>query len=49
MFIFLLCGVFFRCCSVAVLCLTLCHRMVCSLPGILVLHYLAEFAQTHVH
>ena len=50
MFIFLLlCGVFFHCCSVALLCLTLCHRMDCSMPGILTLRYLAEFAQTHVH
>ena len=33
------------CCSVAKLCLTLC----CSKPGFPVLHYLPEFAHTHVH
>ena len=37
------------CCSVAKLCLTLCNPMDCSMPGFLVLHYLPEFAQTHVH
>ena len=37
------------CCSVAKLCLTLCDLMECSTPGFLVLHYLLEFAQTHVH
>ena len=29
--------------------LTLCNPMVCSTPVFLVLHYLPEFAQTHVH
>ena len=29
--------------------LTLCNPMDCSMPGIPVLHYLPEFAQTHVH
>ena len=33
-------------CSVAELCLTLCHPMDCSTPGYPVLHYLLEFAQT---
>ena len=37
------------CCSVTKLCLTLCSPMDCSMPGFLVLHYLPEFAQTHVH
>ena len=37
------------CCSVAKLCLTLCNAMDCSTPGFPVLHYLSEFAQTHVH
>ena len=39
----------FRCCSVAQSCLTLCDTMDCSTPGFPVLHYLLEFAQTHVH
>ena len=29
--------------------LILCNPVVCSTPGFLVLHYLPEFAQTHVH
>ena len=37
------------CCSVTKLCLTLCDLMECSTPGFLVLHYLLEFAETHVH
>ena len=37
------------CCSVAQLCLTLCNPMDCSTPGFPVLHYLPEFAQTHIH
>ena len=37
------------CCSVALLCLTLCDSMDFSTPGFPVLHYLLEFAQTHVH
>ena len=36
-------------CSVTKLCLTLCNSMNCSMPGPPVLHYLLEFAQTHVH
>ena len=28
---------------------TLCDPMGCSMPGLSVLHYLLEFAQTHVH
>ena len=37
------------CCSVAQSCATLCDPMDCSTPGFSVLHYLLEFAQTHVH
>ena len=37
------------CCLVAKLCLTLCDPMNCSMPSFPVLHYLPEFAQTHVH
>ena len=37
------------CCSVTNLCLTLCNPKDCSMPGFPVLHYLLEFAQTHVH
>ena len=37
------------CCSVTQSCLTLCSPMDCSTPGFPVLHYLPEFAQTHVH
>ena len=37
------------CCSATQSCLTLCHPMDCSMPDFPVLHYLLEFAQTHVH
>ena len=37
------------CCSVAKSCQTLCKPMDCSSPGFPDLHYLPEFAQTHVH
>ena len=37
------------CCSVTRSCLTLCDPMDCSMPGFPVLHYLPEFAQTHVN
>ena len=37
------------CCSVAHSCLTLCDPTDCSMPDFLFLHYLPEFAQTHVH
>ena len=40
---------YFCCCSVAQSCPTLCDPMDCSRPGFPVLHYLLEFAQTHVH
>ena len=30
-------------------CLTLCNPMDCSTPGFPVLHYLLQFAQTHIH
>ena len=35
--------------SVAQLSWTLCDPMDCSTPDFPVLHYLSEFAQTHVH
>ena len=37
------------CCSVAQSCLTLCNPKGCSTPCFLVLHYLPQLAQTHVH
>ena len=37
------------CCSLAKSCLTCCNPMDCSAPGFPILHYLLEFAQTHVH
>ena len=37
------------CCSVAKWCLTLWDPIDCSSPGFPDLHYLLEFAQTHVH
>ena len=36
-------------CSVTQSCPTLCNPMDCSTPGFPVLHYLLEFAQTHIH
>ena len=36
-------------CSITKLCPTLCDPMDCNTTGFLVLHYLPEFAQTHVH
>ena len=36
-------------CLVAQLCPTPCDPMDCCMPGFPVLHYLLEFAQTHVH
>ena len=42
-------GVWLPCCSVWKQCLTLCDLMNYSTPGFPVLHYLSEFAQTHVH
>ena len=35
--------------SVTQSCPTLCNPMDCSKPGLPVLHYLPEFAQTHIH
>ena len=35
-------------CSVTKSYLTLCHPTACSMPGFPVLHYLSEFAETHV-
>ena len=37
------------CCSVAWSCRTLCDPINFSIPGFSILHYLPEFAQTHVH
>ena len=37
------------CCLVVKLYVTLCDSINCSMPGFPVLHYLPEFAQTHVH
>ena len=37
------------CCSATQLCPTLCNPMDCSMPVLPVLHYLPEFAHTHVH
>ena len=37
------------CCLVTKSCLTLLDPMSCGMPGLPVLHYLPEFAQTHVH
>ena len=39
----------YSCFSVTRFCLTLCDPMECSTSGSPVLHYLLEFAQTHVH
>ena len=44
-----LCLIFIQFSSVAQLCLTLCHPIDCSMPAFLILHYLLEFAQTHVY
>ena len=43
------CYMFWCCCLVTQSCLTLCDPMDCITPGFPVLHYLLEFAQTHVH
>ena len=37
------------CCPVPQSCPTLCNPMDCSIPGFSLLHFLLEFAQTHVH
>ena len=47
--LFLLSGLSFQFSSVAQSCLTLCHPMNCSTPGLPVHHQLPEFTQTHVH
>ena len=36
------------CCSVAHSCPTLCDLVDCSMPGFHIMHYLLEFAQTHI-
>ena len=41
--------IIFCCCLVAKSCPILCDPMECSTPGLLVLHHLPEFTQTHVH
>ena len=41
--------IFTCCCSVTKSCPALCNPMNCSMPGFPALHYLPEFAQTHVH
>ena len=38
-----------NCCLVTKSCPTLCNPIDCSMPGFHVLHYLPEFAQTHVN
>ena len=38
----------YGCCLVSKLCLTLCDPRDYNIPGFLILHYLLEFAQTHV-
>ena len=43
------CSLLIICSSVSKLCPTLCDNMDCSTPSFLVLHYLPEFAQAHVH
>ena len=42
-------GLYLLCCLVTKSCPTLCESMDCSIPGIPVLHYLPEFAQTRIH
>ena len=39
----------YYCCSVAELYPTVCDPMNCTTPSFPVLHYLPEFAQTHIH
>ena len=49
--VFFTLNITFFCCgcySVAQLCLTLCPPTGCSTQGFSVLHYMTEFAQTHV-
>ena len=44
------CGVqYCSCCSVTKSRLTICNPMDCGMPGSPVLHFLPEFAQTHVY
>ena len=47
--ILILCMCVCVCVLVARSCPALCNPMDCSMPGSPVLHYLLEFAQTHVH
>ena len=39
----------YYCCSLHQSCPALCNLMNCTTPGSPALHYLLEFAQTHVH
>ena len=41
-------AIIWGCCSVAKSCMNLWDPMDCSTPGLPILHYLPEFAQTHV-
>ena len=41
--------IFINCCSVTKSCLTLWDPMDCSMPSFPVLHYLPDFAQSHVY
>ena len=43
------CSLGFCCCSVTKSCLTICDPFNCRTPVFPILHYLSEFAQTHVH
>ena len=49
LFIFAFVAFPYSCCSVTQSCPTLRNPMDCSTPGFPVLHYLLEFAETHVH
>ena len=47
--IIIACSLGFCCCSVTKSCPTLCDPLNCRTPVFAILHYLSEFAQTHVH
>ena len=42
-------GICLYCCSFTQLCLTLCNPVICSMPGLAVLHHVSELTQSHVH
>ena len=46
---FVFCRVWNCWCLLAKLCLTFSNPLNCTMPGFPVLHYVPEFAQTHVH